>query len=82
MSVRTYLIIGVTDIGSVDFDTIIENQNSLRYSLDSSKFIVKYVGEIPQCFITSGMDYGVTYTHLQIITEIGTSGNGWYSDQQ
>ena len=81
MSVRTYLIIGVTDIDSVDFETVIEYENTLRYSLDASKFIVKYVGDIPDCFITSAIDYGATYTHSQILTEIGTSGNGWYSDQ-
>ena len=80
MSVRTYLIIGVTDVGSIDFETVCESENTLRYSLDSSKFIVKYEGTIPQCFITSGIDYGATYTHNQIITEIGTSGNGWYTD--
>lgn len=42
-----YIIVPASDLSSVDFSEVIENESTLRYSLDGSEFILKYEGEQP-----------------------------------
>ena len=42
-----YVIVQASDLSSVDFSEVIESESTLRYSLDNSKFILKYEGEQP-----------------------------------
>ena len=42
-----YVIVQTSDLSSVDFSEVIESESTLRYSLDNSKFILKYEGEQP-----------------------------------
>jgi tetrahydromethanopterin S-methyltransferase subunit E len=42
-----YVIVPSSELSSVDFSEVIESESTLRYSLDNSKFIVKYEGEQP-----------------------------------
>lgn len=48
----TYAIIQTTDKNNVDFKEVIQNASTVRYSLDGSKFVIKY--ETEPLFITNG----------------------------
>ena len=61
---NVYAIISATDIDNVDFDQVPENNNeSLRYSLDKTKFVIKWWNDNTPTFITDG-----TVTPLQTLT--------------
>ena len=48
MNNRTYVILDASEVSDVDFDQIIQvSADQLRYSLDGSKFVVKYEGTQP-----------------------------------
>jgi len=40
---KSYITIKTTQIDVVDFSQVIENRESLRYSLDGTEFIVKWI---------------------------------------
>lgn len=40
---KSYITIKTTQIDVVDFSEVIENRESLRYSLDGTEFIVKWI---------------------------------------
>jgi len=44
---KSYMTIKTTEIDTVDFSQVIENRDSLRYSLDDSEFIVKWIFGAP-----------------------------------
>ena len=70
---NTYYIINTTDLNKIDFQEIVGNIDTLRYSLDGSKFIIKTpIGfEGDPSFITNGDITPVgTYTHSEILTEL------------
>jgi hypothetical protein len=69
----TYVILDTTEI--TDEDSVINfsqllnrNASMLRYSVDSSKGLVKYSGEQP-----SFLDGKTTYTHAEILVVMATS---------
>jgi hypothetical protein len=71
MNSRTYVILDASEVSSVDFDQVIQNsEDTLRYSVDGSKFIVKYEGTQP--FFLLGK---TEYTHEEILTIL--SGPEW-----
>lgn len=42
---RTYVIFNTSELGSVDFDQVLQDSaDTLRYSLDGSKALLKYEG--------------------------------------
>jgi len=51
-----YVIVPASDLSSVDFSKVIESESTLRYSLDNSKFILKYEGEQPS-FLSGTTEY-------------------------
>ena len=60
---RTYVILDASEVGNVDFDQVIQTSaDKLRYSLDGSKFVVKYEGTQP--FFLLGK---TEYTHEEIL---------------
>tara|TARA_R110002051_G_scaffold1803_2_gene9989 strand:- start:3264 stop:3515 length:252 start_codon:yes stop_codon:yes gene_type:complete len=70
---KKYVIINKEMIGAVDFKLVIETSAStLRYSLDGSKTIIKFIGEIP-----SFLDGEKIYSHNEIIKTINNPENGW-----
>jgi len=72
---RTYIILNAPEVGNVDFDAIIQTSaDTLRYSLDGSKFVVKYEGEQPS-FLSDKTEY----THSEILTILAT--DEWTSDE-
>ena len=72
---RTYVILDAPEVGNVDFDAIIQTSaDTLRYSLDGSKFVVKYEGTQP--FFLLGK---TEYTHEEILSIL--SGPEWASEE-
>ena len=70
---KKYVIINKEMIGAVDFKLVIETSAStLRYSLDGSQTIIKFIGEIP-----SFLDGEKIYSHNEIIKTINNPENGW-----
>ena len=75
MNNRTYVILDASEVGNVDFDQVIQTSaDKLRYSLDGSKFVVKYEGTQP--FFLLGK---TEYTHEEILSIL--SGPEWTSDE-
>jgi hypothetical protein len=75
MNNRNYVIIEASEVPSVDFESVIENNiNTLRYSLDGTKTFVKYEGTQP--FFLLGK---TEYTHEEILSIL--SGPEWASDE-
>jgi hypothetical protein len=69
----TYVILNTTEITDedsvIDFSQLLNrNASMLRYSVDSSKGLVKYSGEQP-----SFLDGKTTYTHEEILVVMATS---------
>ena len=69
----TYVILDTTEITDedsvIDFSQLLNrNASMLRYSVDSSKGLVKYSGEQP-----SFLDGKTTYTHAEILVVMATS---------
>ena len=72
---KTYVIIDSSEVGSVDFDQVLETSaETLRFSLDGTKTFVKYEGTQP--FFLLGK---TEYTHEEILTIL--SGPEWTSDK-
>jgi hypothetical protein len=67
---RHWCIIPTLDKDNIDFSQVIENETTLRYSLDGTKFIVKYDGEQP-----STLTGYTEYSHSEILTIL--AGSDW-----
>ena len=75
MNNRTFVIIDSSEVGSVDFDQVMQTSaDKLRYSLDGTKTFVKYEGTQP--FFLSGK---TEYTHSEILSIL--SGPEWASEE-
>jgi hypothetical protein len=76
---RRYMIIDLSEIGSVDFNQIIQkNIDYLRVSLDGLLTVVKWDGETPSSVSSLSTKQG-PYTHDEIITIMGNS--DWTSNR-
>ena len=72
---RTYVILDASEVDTVNFDEVMQTSaDKLRYSLDGSKFVVKYEGTQP--FFLLGK---TEYTHEEILSIL--SGPEWTSDE-
>ena len=59
---RTYVIIEASDVPSVNFDEVLQtSEETLRYSLDGTKTLLKFDGETP-----SFLGGKTQYTHSEI----------------
>jgi len=65
-----YVIVPTSELSSVDFSQVIESESSLRYSTDSSKFILKYEGSQPS-FLSGKTEY----TQSEMLTIV--AGSDW-----
>ena len=69
MSETTYIILEDTEVSSINFNEIIEDSlDTLRYSVDGDKTIVKFKGTTPD-FLAGK----TKYTHKEILIIVGTS---------
>ena len=72
---KNYVIIDASDVSSVDFDQVLQTStDTLRYSLDGSKALLKYEGTQP--FFLLGK---TEYNHEEILSIL--SGPEWTSDE-
>ena len=68
MNNRKYIILDSSEVGNVDFDEVIQvSADTLRYSVDGSKFVVKYEGDTP-----SFLEGKTEYTHSEMLTILAT----------
>ena len=73
---KSYITIKTTQIDTVDFSQTIENRESLRYSLDDSEFVCKWIFGAP--YIPSSVeavpvvDRSEIMTHSEALTLMGT----------
>ncbi len=68
---RKYVIIDASEVSSVDFSEVMEtSENTLRYSVDETKTLVKFEGDTP-----SFLDGKTQYTHSEILNIL--SGSEW-----
>ena len=69
MNETTYIILEDTEVSSINFNQIIEdNIDTLRYSVDETKTIVKFKGTTPDFLVGK-----TKYTHKEILIIVGTS---------
>ena len=72
---KNYVIIDASEVSSVDFNQVMQTSaDTLRYSVDGSKALLKYEGTQP--FFLLGK---TEYTHEEILTIL--SGPEWTSDE-
>ena len=65
---KTYCIINSDEVGSVDFNQVLETSaDTLRYSVDRSKALLKFEGDTPSFLI--GKDQ---YDHAEILAILAT----------
>lgn len=65
---RTYVIINSDEVGSVDFNQVLETSaDTLRYSVDRSKALLKFEGDTP-----SFLEGKTEYTHSEILAILAT----------
>ena len=70
---RTYVILNSSELDSVDFDQVCQRSSEyLRYSLDGSKFLLKFDGDTPSFLIGEPQ-----YDHAEILEVL--SGAEWTS---
>jgi hypothetical protein len=68
---KNYVIIDASEVSSVDFDQVMQTSaDTLRYSVDGSKALLKYEGTQP--FFLLGK---TEYTHEEILSIL--SGTEW-----
>ena len=70
---KKYVIIKKEMVEAIDFKQVIETSKStLRFSLDGSKTILKFLGDIPPF-----LDGEQVYSHNEISEIINNPDNGW-----
>ena len=68
-----YAILNTSDINTVDFSKVKQTDaNSVRKTLDGSKFIVKFEGDTPDF-----LDGVTLYTNQQMLEILWNIDNGW-----
>ena len=66
---RKYVIIESSEINLINFAEVIEtSENTLRYSVDETKTLVKFIGDTP-----SFLDGKTQYTHSEILNILSDS---------
>ena len=72
---RTYCIINSSEVSGVDFDQVLQTSaDTLRYSVDGSKALLKYEGTQPS-FLLGKTEY--SDEEIKVIL----SGPEWYTDE-
>jgi hypothetical protein len=68
---RTYVIINSSDVDGVDFSKVLQtSEDTLRYSLDGTKAVLKFEGDTPSFLIGEPQ-----YDHAEILSIL--SGPDW-----
>ena len=73
---RTYVILNTSELSSVDFEQVLQDSaDSLRYSVDGSKFLLKFEGDTPSFLIGEPQ-----YDHAEILNIL--SGPEWTAEEE
>ena len=73
---RTYVILNTSELSSVDFNQVLqESADTLRYSVDGSKFLLKFEGDTPSFLIGEPQ-----YDHTEILNILG--GTEWTAEEE
>ena len=73
---RKYVILDVSETGSIDFSQVLETSNeTLRLNLSGSRTFVKYEGSMPSS-ISALSSKTSEYTHTEILNVL--TGSEWY----
>ncbi len=68
---RKYVIIESSEVSSINFSEVMETSaNTLRYSVDETKTLVKFIGDTP-----SFLEGKTQYNHSEILNIL--SGSEW-----
>ena len=71
---RKYVILNTSEIDSVDFTQVLQtSKESLRYTTDGSKFLLKYENTQPS-FLSGKTEY----THSEILAILDNVDGDWY----
>ena len=71
---RKYVILNASEIDSVDFTQVLQtSKESLRYTADGSKFLLKY-DDIQPSFLSGKTEY----THPEILAILDNADGDWY----
>ena len=72
---NVYAIINIADLSLIDFSQIGEdNENTIRKSLDETKFLIKWFNEHEPTFITDGSVVPLqTLTHQEALALMATA---------
>jgi hypothetical protein len=74
---HTYIIFSMTEINVVDFSQVLEtSQDTVRLSVDGTKTVVKYDGDMPSSIVALTTKEG-PYTHEEILSIMQTP--EWYN---
>ena len=69
---HTYIIFSMTEINVVDFSQVLEtSQDTVRLSVDGTKTVVKYDGDMPSSIVALTTKEG-PYTHEEILSIMQT----------
>ena len=72
---RTYVILDASELGNVNFDQVLQTSaDTLRYSVDGSKFLLKFDGDTPSFLIGEPQ-----YDHAEILNIL--SGPEWQPEE-
>jgi len=70
---KKYVIIEKEHVDSIEFKHVLEtSESTLRYSIDGTKTIVKFIGEVPDF-----LEGDEIYSHSEILEIINNPDNGW-----
>ena len=73
-----YAILNISEINNIDFTKVKQvNANSVRKTLDGSKFMVKFEGDTPDF-----LDGVTLYTNQEMIEIFWNIDNGWQLIEQ
>lgn len=73
---RKYVIINTSEINTVDFTQVLQtSKNTLRYTSDGSKFLLKYEGTQPPSIWGK-----VEYSNNEITALLNDINGEWYTD--
>ena len=71
---RKYVILNTSEVDSVDFTQVLQtSKETLRYTKDGSKFLLKYDGTQPS-FLSGKTEY----THSEILAILDNVNGDWY----
>jgi len=71
---RKYVILDISEVDSVDFTQVLQtSKESLRYTTDNTKFLLKYNGTQPS-FLSGKTEY----THSEILAILNNVDGDWY----